>query len=170
MYGRVHVLDIGYQYSGTMDWQRAAWLSYIGKAEVLVSSDIRLRHDFFLPKVIRVMKSIRKFYKTGVPWSRENVFIRDSNTCCYCGHPFSKQLLTLDHVLPKSRGGKWEWRNSATACKPCNNKKDDRIPHEAGMSFFDRKFHPYQPTVMEFFLAKLKLEGLDGVFNELGIY
>ena len=170
MYGRVHVLDVGYQYAGTMDWQRASWLSYSGGAEVLVSSDIRLRHDFYLPRVIRIMKSVRKFYKHGVPWSRENVFIRDNNTCQYCGKVFGKAMLTIDHVMPKSRGGTWEWRNTATACKPCNNRKDNQTPQEAGMSFHNRKFHPYQPTVMEFFLAKLKLEGLDSVFAELGIY
>lgn len=170
MYGRVHVLDVGYQYSGTMDWQRASWLAYIGKAEVLVSSDVRLRHDFFLPRVIRIMKSVRKFYKHGVPWSRENLFIRDDNTCVYCGKQFKKSELTVDHVHPRSRGGTWDWKNTATSCKPCNNRKDDKTPHEAGMHFYDRSFHPSQPTVMEFFLQKLKMEGLDGVFAELGIY
>ncbi len=170
MYKRVHVLDLGYQYCETMDWQRAAWLVYSGRAEALVSSStIRLRNDFFLPRVIRLLKSIRRKYLGGVPFNRKNLFIRDGNRCRYCGNNGNKETLTFDHVLPESRGGQTCWENAVTACRSCNNRKDDRTPAEAGMPFIDRGFRPYRPTVMEFFATRLKLEGLEGVLDELGI-
>lgn len=170
MFGRIHVLDAGYQYVGTMSWQRASWLAYTGVAEVLISSDIRLRHDFNLPSLIRVMKSVRKLFKNGVAWNRDNMFVRDLNTCVYCGETFHVKRLTIDHVMPKSKGGRLNWKNAVTACKPCNNRKDNCTPSEAGMHFHDSTFRPHQPTVMEYFLNLLKLEGLDGAFAKLGIY
>ena len=143
---------------------------YSGRAEALVSSDaVRLRHDFFLPRVIRLLKSIRRKYRFGVPFSRENLFVRDGYRCRYCGETGTKASLTFDHVLPESRGGKGVWENAVTACKPCNNRKDSRTPAEAGMLFVDRGFRPYRPTVMEFFVLKLKSEGLEGILEELGM-
>jgi 5-methylcytosine-specific restriction endonuclease McrA len=170
MYPRVHVLDIGYQYCETMNWQRAAWLVYSGRAEALVSSDkIRLRNDFFLPRVIRLLKSIRRKYRHGVPFNRANLFIRDGYRCRYCGSRGTKETLTFDHVLPVSRGGQTSWENAVTACRLCNNRKDDQTPAEAGMPFIERGFRPYRPTVMEFLGIRLMLEGFEGVLDELGI-
>jgi len=71
------------------------------------------------------------------------------------------------YVLPKSWGGDNSWVQTVSACKPCNNRKDNRTPHEAGMSFHQHGFRPHAPTVMEFFLALLRQEGLDGVVKEL---
>lgn len=170
MYPRVHVLDVGYQYCETMNWQRAAWLVYSGQAEALVSSDtVRLRQEFFLPRVIRLLKSIRRKYREGVPFNRANLFIRDGYCCRYCNARGTKETLTFDHVVPASRGGETGWENAVTACRPCNNRKDNRIPLEAGMPFVERGFRPYRPTVMEFFAARLMLDGLEGVLDELGI-
>jgi len=170
MYGRVYVLDAGYQFSGTMSWQRASWLAYTNQVEVLVSSNIKLRHDFFMPKIIRVFKTIRSYYRNGIPWNRENLMIRDSFMCQYCGDTPKHSNLTIDHVIPKSRGGKNSWANTVVACKKCNSKKDDRTPAEAEMHFYVRNFKPIQPTIMEFFLQKIKFEGLDKMFDDLGIY
>lgn len=169
MYPRVHVLDIGYQYCDTIDWQRAAWLVYSKRAEALVSSEIRLRHDLFLPRVIRLLKAIRKKFRHGGPFRRENLFVRDGYRCRYCGEKGSRSDLTVDHVMPESRGGSYSWENTVTACKPCNNRKDNKTPHEAGMPFVERGYRPHRPTVMEFFILKLRLEGLEGILEELGI-
>lgn len=169
MYPRVHVLDAGYQYCDTMDWQRAARLVYEKQAVAIVSSSIQLRQNFFLPRVIRLLKSIRRKFRYGVPWSRERLFIRDHMTCMYCGVVGTKSTLSIDHVLPQSRGGKDCWEQTVTACKPCNNKKDNKTPSEARMSFIQHGFNPYTPTVMEFFGLLLNAEGLNGVLDELGI-
>jgi 5-methylcytosine-specific restriction endonuclease McrA len=170
MYPRVHVLDVGYQYCETMNWQRAAWLVYSGQAEALVSSDtVRLRHEFFLPRIIRLLKLIRRKYREGVPFNRANLYIRDSYRCRYCGKRGGRETLSLDHVMPISRGGLTSWENAVTACRSCNSRKDDQTPAEAGMPFIERGFRPYRPTVMEFLGYRLMLEGLEGVLDELGI-
>jgi len=66
--------------------------------------------------------------------SRLGVFIRDGFRCQYCGKRLSHRNLTIDHVIPRSRGGKTEWTNVVTSCVSCNTKKGDRTPEEAGMT------------------------------------
>jgi 5-methylcytosine-specific restriction endonuclease McrA len=163
----VYAFYIGYQYLGTIDWRRASWLVASNRAESIVDTSIPLRNGFYLPKVIRLLKAIRRIYRSGVPWSRRNLFVRDDHTCAYCGKKFTATGLTVDHVLPKSRGGRNVWGETVSACKPCNNRKDSRTPSEAGMSFHQHGFRPYTPTVMEFFITLLRQEGLDGVVKEL---
>lgn len=68
-----------------------------------------------------------------VKYSKMNVFYRDKFICQYCGQRFGKDDLTIDHVLPRSKGGKSTWGNVVTACVSCNRKKDDRTPEQAGM-------------------------------------
>lgn len=76
---------------------------------------------------------------------------RDRYLCAYCGLEFTLRNLTIDHVLPRSRGGKNTWMNTVTACKPCNVKKADRTPEEAGMQLL---YRPYSPTVHEKMVLK----------------
>lgn len=66
-------------------------------------------------------------------FSRTNVYRRDNHKCQYCGQRFKTEDLTMDHVVPKSKGGIAEWRNIVLACTPCNSKKDNRTPVQAGM-------------------------------------
>ncbi|MBI2384371.1 MAG: HNH endonuclease, partial [Gammaproteobacteria bacterium] len=73
-------------------------------------------------------------YEKGVPLlTNRTLFQRDRNLCLYCGRQFPVSQLTRDHVLPVSRGGRSAWENCVTACKGCNQSKDDRTPEEAGM-------------------------------------
>jgi len=76
-------------------------------------------------------------------FSRHNVYRRDRNKCQYCGNKFKTDELTLDHVIPKSKGGEMTWENIALACIPCNAKKDNRTPKQAGMMLIRE---PYRPT------------------------
>jgi 5-methylcytosine-specific restriction endonuclease McrA len=71
--------------------------------------------------------------------SRQNIFKRDGQKCQYCG---SAKSLTLDHVIPKSRGGKSSWQNLVAACNKCNSVKGDKTPEEAGMLLKNRPFKP----------------------------
>jgi len=89
-----------------------------------------------------------------VKFSRRNIFERDRNTCQYCGKIFKSNDLTIDHVFPKSRGGKSEWKNVAVACVPCNTNKDDRTPREANMPLLNQ---PRCPSWKE-----LRLRGTGG--------
>lgn len=91
-----------------------------------------------MPAVIRLNKYVNVPYK-GVSLTRQNIFRRDNFECQYCG---SKKDLTLDHVEPRSKGGKSVWNNLVTACKRCNAKKGDFAPEKAGMALKSRPFKP----------------------------
>lgn len=87
---------------------------------------------FPLPSVIRLL-DYRRIPHRSRALSRKNILLRDRNTCQYCGRLASAPELTLDHVVPRSRGGKSTWENLVACCKPCNHQKSDRSPAEAGM-------------------------------------
>ena len=95
------------------------------------------------------------------------MFVRDEYTCQYCGDKLGKKSCTVDHIIPKSQGGKNKWENTVTCCFDCNNKKDRHLPSECGMVLLKK---PLTPTIMSFILLKIKSEGLEGILKELGIY
>jgi len=166
----VILLNSDYSYLNTIGWKKAMRLVAKGKVEVLHASDKILRNaektwKMLLPKVIRLIKLVRTVYRTRVPFSKRNVLHRDKFICQYCGIKSNK--MTIDHVIPKSRGGKSTFENCVAACKPCNNKKNDRTPNEAHMPL--RK-QPFQPTIMEFIQMKMKALGVDKALKEFGIY
>jgi len=165
---RTIVLNGDYTFLNTISWRRAIALLMKGKAETLKYSD-RVIHTYNgdeikIPLVMRLIKVIRMIYKNRVPYTKKNVVVRDSYSCMYCG---SHDDLTIDHVIPESRGGKTNFENCVTACFACNNKKNNRTPREAGM--FLRKM-PHAPTISEFFRMKMKNLGLDKFLKELGVY
>lgn len=91
-------------------------------------------------------------YKIPRP-SRRNVFIRDGFVCQYCGKTFNSTELTIDHVVPKSHGGKTTWENSATSCQKCNNKKSDKSIEKSGMTLINK---PRTPSYAELFFKTIK--------------
>ncbi len=99
-----------------------------------------------VPKVI-LLVAYDRIPRREVRFSRYNIFLRDNNICQYCGKRFPKKELTIDHVIPRSRGGKTVWENVVTACVACNTKKGNRTPQEAGMSLIRK---PYKPDYLNF--------------------
>lgn len=91
------------------------------------------RLHLLIPEVIRLTGYEGQGERTVV-FSRRNIFKRDRYTCCYCGAQPGPKELTIDHLVPKSRGGKSEWTNCVLACLACNMKKANRIPEEAKMT------------------------------------
>jgi 5-methylcytosine-specific restriction endonuclease McrA len=85
-----------------------------------------------IPSVIRLTEFRRIPYQTRA-LSRKNVLLRDRYTCQFCGRVLSAHELTLDHVIPRSRGGHTDWDNLVACCHKCNNQKGDRMPEEAGL-------------------------------------
>lgn len=85
-----------------------------------------------VPSVIRLLE-YRRIPRQTRALSRKNILMRDRYTCQYCGKIFSAGELTLDHVMPRSRGGGSSWENLVTSCRCCNNRKGDRLPDEAHM-------------------------------------
>jgi len=96
---------------------------------------------FLVPKVI-VLSSYEKLPQRSVRFSRTHLFLRDQYTCQYCGREEPKANLNLDHVLPRSRGGKSSWENLVTSCHPCNRKKGNLTPQEAGMPLLSKPKKP----------------------------
>ena len=94
-----------------------------------------------VPTVVRLVSYVvtRWRHSRGPAWSRPGVLLRDNHTCGYCNGAAS----TIDHVLPRSRGGANEWTNTVAACGRCNNRKGNRTPAEARMPL---KSRPYAPT------------------------
>jgi 5-methylcytosine-specific restriction endonuclease McrA len=115
-----------------------------GKALVVEESGkfIRtVRDKFSVPSVI-ALKVYINVPRRKASWSRKGVLVRDNYTCIYCssrpgswvkGKVLNKSDFTVDHVIPKSRGGRDQWTNTACACYHCNHKKGDRLPHEMGL-------------------------------------
>ena len=90
------------------------------------------RHTLKVPSVIRLLEYRRIPTQTRA-LSRKNILMRDRYTCQYCHRTISANELTLDHVLPRSRSGATSWENLVACCNPCNNRKGNRTPDEAGM-------------------------------------
>jgi Restriction endonuclease len=100
-----------------------------------------------IPQVI-VLMMFDRLPKKEVKFTRHNVFERDRNTCQYCGQVFDRKDLNLDHVFPRDRGGQTTWENIVCSCIPCNSRKGNRLPHEAGMQLLRKPKRPkWRPFV-----------------------
>lgn len=166
----VILLNSDYTTMGVISWKKAVRLIVKNKVEVIKYSN-KIIHstkniaDFFLPLVIRLLKFIRQIYKAKITFNKRNVLIRDGYICQYCGKKLGKDA-SIDHVIPKSKGGTSTFENVVSSCTQCNNKKDNRLPSEAKM-YLKRK--PYKPTIHEFMLLRVKLSGLLKYLEELYI-
>ncbi|MEQ9322101.1 MAG: HNH endonuclease [Polyangiaceae bacterium] len=130
-------------------WEDAVTLVYLHKADAVVTYDEKISSPSVTmgkPAVIRLRKKHR-MVQSGVKFSRQNVFTRDGFRCQYCTRRLPVGKLTYDHVIPRKRGGRTEWTNIVTACRPCNGKKGCRTPDEAGM--FPKNV-PVQPKSLPF--------------------
>ena len=132
--GQVLVLNASYEPLNVCSVRRAHVLVFKGKAEVLEEHETPLRSasdTFARPHVIRLVQYVRVPRAAQRKISRRALFARDEWSCVYCGT--SGGRLTLDHVVPRSRGGDSVWENVVTACAPCNHKKGDRTLEESGL-------------------------------------
>lgn len=168
---RTLILNQFYRPHEIVDWKDAVTRMFSGKLEVLVQYDEVLAHidrqtlrtfpelqkslrqligaeaesfDIRVPAVA-VLRRVIGQVKTGVKFGKKNVCLRDSFCCQYCGKRFPMSQLNQDHVLPKSRGGKTVWTNIVLSCYPCNEKKANRTPEEAGMRLLSK---PVKPKIL----------------------
>jgi len=106
-----------------------------------------VRFDLAVPRVIRLL-TYDRVPQTRVRLNRRNLFARDGNRCQYCGRKFKTSDLSIDHVVPRSRGGRTEWNNVVCACLACNVKKGGRTPREAGMHLVRQARQPrFSPVI-----------------------
>jgi len=156
---RVLVLNADYNYLNVIDWKRALRLVVNKKVEVVEYLNVKISSAsglMLLPKVLRLLKLVKIVFKNKVPMTKKNVFVRDNFECGYCGNKHDE--LTIDHVIPKSRGGKLSFENAVSCCSKCNNKKGDRTPEEAGMKL---QKSLYAPTVAQFLGKRIKSLSMD---------
>jgi len=132
---QVLVINACYQPVNIVSARRAMKLLFKGAAVVEEVSPYTIRTakiSIPIPSVLRLL-SYRRVPRLANAMSRRDVLIRDRFSCQYCNTKLPAHKLTLDHVLPKSRGGASTWENLVTACLKCNNIKGDRTPQEAGL-------------------------------------
>lgn len=139
----VLVLNQNYEPLNVARARRAVILVLRGKAELLENGVgvIHTPHELIpLPSVIRLVYLV-KCPRRERKLTRHEVFRRDGYTCQYCGR--QTRQLTLDHVVPRYKGGQHLWENVASACMDCNNRKAGRTPEEAGMRLVRRPYAPH---------------------------
>lgn len=137
------VLNQNYEPLNVCGVRRAFVLVDHGKAELLETAAEAIRgvdRSFAMPSVIRLHQLIRRPRPT-VRLTRREVFTRDRHRCQYCGRHTPN--LTIDHVKPRTHGGRHEWENIVTACQQCNHRKGGRTPREARMKL---RSHPTRPN------------------------
>lgn len=146
----VVVFSKNYMPLARINLRRAVVLLVTGQAESLDFSSAQqweVRSPSIVLQVsehIRLIDSNPERYWKVPPVSRREVLRRDNHTCQYCG---SGKHLTLDHVIPRSKGGQHTWNNVVAACVRCNSKKGDRLPHEGNMIPRQKPKAPVHPAI-----------------------
>jgi 5-methylcytosine-specific restriction endonuclease McrA len=152
---KVLLLNVTYEPLRVISVRRAVNLMLRGAAVGVEGIAARLRTPstvFEVPSVLRLKYYVR-VPRRGAVWSRHGVLNRDGYRCIYCGlglgetrkgQRLHKSDFTIDHIVPRSRGGRNTWGNTASSCRWCNNRKGGRTPHEAGMRL---RWEPKTPRV-----------------------
>ncbi|MBW2255483.1 MAG: HNH endonuclease [Deltaproteobacteria bacterium] len=144
---RTLLLDSTFRPLRAISWKRAIILDMQDRVDVVEYYDEVVRTPSTalpLPAVVRLRQYLRVL-RRGVAFTRRNVLMRDTFECQYCGDRPGYRELTLDHVVPRSRGGVLCWENVVTACQRCNRRKGSRTPHEARMRLLRL---PKRPTFL----------------------
>ncbi len=140
----VLVLNQSYEPLNICRVRRAVVLLYQDKAEMLENGSGFIHsanRELPVPSVIRLASMIKRVPRLGRKLTRLEVFRRDQYACQYCGK--ETRPLTLDHVIPRYRGGQHTWENIVSACVPCNRRKAGRTPQEAGMRLIRQPSQPH---------------------------
>ena len=150
----VLVLDSSYRPIKQVSWKKAMILYFQNKIEVVKEyKDTWInspRKKFKLPAVIRLLDYVFKL-PWGVKLTRTNIYIRDRGRCQYCDKRLNRSRFTLDHVIPKSKGGETDWNNLVISCSSCNTKKGDDLLKDMGVKL---RVKPCQPKNNFFMIIK----------------
>jgi 5-methylcytosine-specific restriction endonuclease McrA len=155
---RVLVLNLDHYPIAVVTVQKAMVLLLMEKAQLLASYELleirTVSRSFAYPSVIRLAHYKHIPYK-GVLLNRANLFRRDRGQCQYCG---STKQLTIDHVIPRSKGGKTSWTNLVTACNRCNVFKGDKTLEQVGMLL---RTEPFVPSLSYFLASYAERQALE---------
>lgn len=153
------VLNASYEVMKIVDWKRAVTWFFLDKVDIIEEYSKQIRTpsiEMKIPAVVRYRKLIKPRYR-ALKFSRVNIYARDNFICQYCTRKVSQSKLTLDHVIPKSRGGPSSWTNCVACCIECNVRKADKTPKEAGMRLLHE---PRQPSQNEAFALAIRLKAV----------
>ncbi|MHC2993305.1 HNH endonuclease [Pontibacter sp. HJ8] len=158
MRDKVLILNQDFSAIAVCTVHKAFLLVYLEKAEMVTKANGSVLRtvstSYPVPSVIRLQHYVKIPYY-GISLSRHNVLRRDNFLCQYCG---TNRNLTLDHMLPRSRGGETNWLNLVTACSKCNSRKGDRTPEEAGLKLLNK---PSKPSLLTFLKLHLNTQNED---------
>ena len=150
----VKVLSTGYEALYITSWQEAIKDVCVGRVEVIEEHPCKtiglVRGKIPMPTIVRFKKGVfmgalKLPIKTRKP-NRKNIFMRDSGRCQYCNKKLSYNFATVDHVIPRSKGGRNTWENLVLCCEPCNVKKGNRTPADVGLNL---RTMPRSPIVSQ---------------------
>jgi 5-methylcytosine-specific restriction endonuclease McrA len=166
---QIVLLNSDWTFLNFINFRKAILLQFKNKVEIIKYSDKEistLSGKIKIPSVVRLVDLVKSIYKRkNLFYSKNNVFLRDNFTCAYCGKQFnSKSNLTIDHIIPVSRGGKNSYENCITSCKKCNHLKGNKLLPELNWTLL---FKPYSPSVYDIIMLKLKLAGYADLLNTI---
>jgi 5-methylcytosine-specific restriction endonuclease McrA len=154
----IHVEEgrfVGYDFDG---WREVSeYRASLGEATEHDDYIRAVNFEIQVPRIIRLLKYDR-LPRNAVKFNRRNIFLRDEHRCQYCGRHYTSTRLSLDHVLPRSRGGPDTWENVVCACLNCNVRKGGRTPSEAGMKLIRPPVKPPRSPLICRHLAQRKYE------------
>ncbi len=157
--GKVLVLNGNYEPLAICSVEKAIVLMYLEKAELVSAMTGKAVHSTSIsmpfPSVIRLATYIRVPFKKVI-LSRKNILRRDGHKCMYCG--LTGVMLTVDHIMPKSRGGEDSWENLIAACLRCNNRKGSQTPDEAHMPLAKHPIRPNHVTFLRQYVGRIDKE------------
>tara|TARA_R100000008_G_scaffold85578_1_gene75898 strand:+ start:853 stop:1353 length:501 start_codon:yes stop_codon:yes gene_type:complete len=144
-------LDSSFKPIEVIPWEEAIVLTWLKKAWAAEYSDKWVHSatkKFQVPSVIVLFRYIDEKFFT-LPCTRKNIFLRDENHCQYCSKRFREADLTIDHVIPRSKGGGSGWTNVVTACKPCNQRKSNYLLENAPVALIRRPLKPSYRSIIK---------------------
>ncbi len=153
-------LDSAFKPIEIISWEDAFVLTWLKKAYAVEYSDKWVRSStkkFQVPSVIVLFRYIDEKFFT-LPCTRKNILIRDENRCQYCAICFREGDLTIDHVIPKSKGGSSVWDNVVVACKPCNQKKRDYLVENSPVSLIKLPKKPSYRSIIKKRIGNVNLK------------
>ena len=124
-----------------------------------------VQFEILVPRIIRLL-AYDRLPKSRVKFNRRNIFARDGNRCQYCGRRFAPNELSLDHILPRSRGGGANWSNIVCACIRCNVRKGGRTPREANMRLIREPIQPKTSPSLRLKLSHRKYQSWKSFLDE----
>lgn len=144
----------------TFDFESWSELSVAAHHETIGMVDRLVR----VPRVV-LLVAYDRVPRRHVRFSRHNIYLRDGNTCQFCGKKHPRSELNLDHVIPRSQGGKTVWENVVTSCVACNRRKGGQAPAEVGMRLIRPPARPRWTPFMDFSLKDIRYAEWRPFFN-----